>query len=186
MAEENNTSESHEKGHQHLELPEYDIGRQSTIYKLTLSMKRRFSPQVVGAQTPSPEGAGEVRDLLRRLVEIDNESRKLLVKVFSLLEKDESLESYVKKRIEDPKVSRMWLLVEQVLACQEGDTNFNQVIMGDDNSIEDGNYTTYDVKSIKEKDEIGEEKRNERFKVRNITSGHQPVPGVTTITANGK
>uniref|UniRef100_A0A803MQK4 Uncharacterized protein n=1 Tax=Chenopodium quinoa TaxID=63459 RepID=A0A803MQK4_CHEQI len=164
----------------HLELPEYDTNHHSTIYKLTLSMKRRFSPQV-GAQTPSPAGAGEVRGLLQRLVEIDNKSRELLGKVFSLLEKDESLETYVKKRIEDPKVSRMWQLVEQVLACQEGESNLNEVIKGDDNS---SNYDIYysTNKSIIEIDELEEEKRNERFKVRNISSGNQIGCPTTTTT----
>uniref|UniRef100_A0A803N6S9 Uncharacterized protein n=1 Tax=Chenopodium quinoa TaxID=63459 RepID=A0A803N6S9_CHEQI len=170
MAEKNNLDkESNIQAH-HLELPKYGTNHHSTIYKLTLSMKRQFSPQVC-TPIPSPEGAGEVRNLLQRLVEIDNESRELLGKVFSLLEKDESLETFVKKRIEDPKVSRMWQLVEQVLACQEGESNLNEVIKGDDNS---SNYDTYSTnKSIIENDGLEEEKRNERFKVRNISSGSQ-------------
>ncbi|KMT06328.1 hypothetical protein BVRB_7g160100 [Beta vulgaris subsp. vulgaris] len=155
----------------HVKLPEYEAQYHSTIFKLTLSMKRRLSPQVteVSAQPlPSPAGAGEVRDLLRRLVEIDAESREILCKVFALLEKDETLEKYVQKRIEDPKVSRMWELVEQVLACQEQDTNLNELIMGEDNSSND---STYD-RSIQDSDEIrDQETMNERFKVKNLANG---------------
>ncbi|KAL2935166.1 Chemotaxis response regulator protein-glutamate methylesterase 1 [Bienertia sinuspersici] len=134
--------------------------------------KRLFNPHLVGGETQSPEGAKEVRDMLQRLVEIDNESREILSKVFSLLEKDEKLENYVKKRIDDPKVSRMWQLVEQVLACQEEDTNFDD-------------YSAYDEKSIKEIDEIGGELRVDRFKVKNIASGANQGAGSNT-TAGSK
>uniref|UniRef100_A0A803MQK8 Uncharacterized protein n=1 Tax=Chenopodium quinoa TaxID=63459 RepID=A0A803MQK8_CHEQI len=109
-----------------LSLPEDSAQDRNPIYKLRLSMKRRFSPQEgASSETTSPVEAGKVRDLLNRLVEIDNETRVLLSKVFLLLEKDDNLEEYVKKRIEDPKVSKMWRLVKQVLAFQEGEASAN-------------------------------------------------------------
>ncbi|KMT06330.1 hypothetical protein BVRB_7g160120 [Beta vulgaris subsp. vulgaris] len=171
MAEINNANESNKRAH-HIELPKYDVQDHSTIYKLTLSMRRRFSPAQVGGDSASPVEAREVRELLQRLVEIDSESRGILCKLFSLLEKDETLENYVKNRIEDPKVSRMWQLVEQVLACQEGDdTNLDEMIMAEDDP---SNYSTYDNKSIKEGNETKDEMRIQRFRVRNIDSG----PGI--------
>uniref|UniRef100_A0A803N6T0 Uncharacterized protein n=1 Tax=Chenopodium quinoa TaxID=63459 RepID=A0A803N6T0_CHEQI len=103
MAEEIFAEEGNKHVRRGLSLPEYSVKDRNTIYKLTLSMKKRFNPQDNTSETTSPVEAGEVRNLLDRLVEIDNESRVLLSKVFPLLEKDENLEEYVKKRIEDPK-----------------------------------------------------------------------------------
>uniref|UniRef100_A0A803MQK7 Uncharacterized protein n=1 Tax=Chenopodium quinoa TaxID=63459 RepID=A0A803MQK7_CHEQI len=161
MAEEINGEESNKQVQRGLSLPEYSVKDRNTIYKLTLSMKKRFSPQESTSETTSPVEAGEVRDLLNRLVEIDNESRVLLSKVFSLLEKDENLEEYVKKRIEDPKISKMWQLVEQVLAFQENELNVKDMIMNDGDDLSD---YVINEKGIKEKDEPETEKKNERFK----------------------
>lgn len=176
MAEDNYSNDGNKRVDRRLSLPEYGDQDRNTIYKLTLSMKRRLSPQE-SMDTPSPVEAGEVGNLLHRLVEIDNESRKLLCKVFKLLEKDETLEAYVKERIEDPKVSKMWELVEQVLAQQDMELNLNDY----------DKYITND-RSIKEKDEKDKEKANDRFKVKNIGSGNEPAgnsratAGATTST----
>ncbi|KAK9734228.1 hypothetical protein RND81_04G124300 [Saponaria officinalis] len=142
----------------HLSLPQQETHEQHTIYKLRLSMKKSLSPQTTN--TPSPQGSWELKNMFQRLVEIDTESRQLLIKVFSMLEKDDKLENYFKKRIEDPKVSRMWELVEQVLACQHElpNNNIDELVSN---------------KGIMDRDEDYEELKLDRFRIRTLdtTSG---------------
>jgi len=145
----------------HLSLPEQE---KNTLYKLRVSMKKRLSPQH-SVDTPSPQGSSELNDMLQRLVEIDTESRELLIRVFSMLEKDEKLENYIKTRIEDPKVSRMWELVEQVLSCQDNVNDYDY----------DYDYNNSVVnKGIKERDENENENEEElklgKFKIRNLNN----------------
>ncbi|KAJ8440509.1 hypothetical protein Cgig2_022950 [Carnegiea gigantea] len=120
----------------HLQLMEEDTQESATIYQLRASMNKKLSPQSSQEESSSPEAAQELRNLLQRLVEIDVESRDLLRRVSSLLDKDDRLEHYMKERIEDPKVSRMWQLIEQVLlACQDEErSDFDELVVKNDST----------------------------------------------------
>lgn len=133
-------------------------------------MNKKLSPQSSREESSSPEAAQELRNLLQRLVEIDVESRELLRRVSSLLDKDNRLEHYMKERIEDPKVSRMWQLIEQVLlACQDEErSNFDELVVKNDSTANPS--ATFMDKAIK--GNAKEEAKPGRFKVRNlITNG---------------
>jgi len=142
---------------------EEDTQESATIYQLRASMNKKLSPQSC-QESSSPEAAQELRNLLRRLVEIDVESRELLKRVSSLLEKDERLEHYMKERIVDPKASRMWQLIEQVLACQEQEHSDLDELVAKGGT---GNPSATD-KALKG-NAIAETKPD-RFKVKNLIS----------------
>ncbi|KAK9734227.1 hypothetical protein RND81_04G124200 [Saponaria officinalis] len=153
-------------------------------------MKKSLSPQTTN--TPSPQGSWELKNMFQRLVEIDTESRQLLIKVFSMLEKDDKLENYFKKRIEDPKVSRMWELVEQVLACQhELPNNIDELVNNnndDYNACIKYNCTTNN-KGIMDRDEDYEELKLDRFRIRTLdttSGGGGGVKDVETSVDHGK
>ncbi|GAB4833456.1 hypothetical protein Ancab_031699 [Ancistrocladus abbreviatus] len=117
------------------------------------------------AQTPSPAEAGQMKDVLRRLEEINTESQALLKRLFSMLNRDARLERYIKSRLEDPKVSHMWELVEQILATNRGPVNFDELMTAssDDDSMD---------KSVKTSESVGDDTDGthclERFKVRTL------------------
>ncbi|GMH09952.1 hypothetical protein Nepgr_011793 [Nepenthes gracilis] len=108
--------------------------------------------------TPSP-----LRMILHRLEEIDIESKELLKKLFSMLEKDMRLEAYVKRRLDDPKVSDMWRLVEVILAAKQG-TISSDLLM---NSVDGDGIVNNGVKTRSTDDEEGRIKL-ERFKVKTL------------------
>ena len=147
-------------------------------------MNKKLSPQSSQEESSSPEAAQELRNLLQRFVEIDIESRDLLRRVSSLLDKDERLEHYMKERIEDPKVSRMWQLIEQVLlACQDEErSNFDELVVKNDSTADPSASAT--DKAIK--GNAAEETKPYRFKVRNlITNGGEEgtnTTGTSTTT----
>lgn len=162
----------------HLELMEEDTQESATIYQLRASMNKRLSPHSSQEESSSPEAAQEMRKLLQRLVEIDIESRELLRRVCSLLDKDDRLEHYMNERIEDPKVSRMWQLIEQVLlACQDEEhSNFDQLVVKNDSTANPGGSAV--DKAIKGNET--EETKPYRFKVRNLKTNGEGEQGTNT------
>ncbi|GMH26325.1 hypothetical protein Nepgr_028168 [Nepenthes gracilis] len=110
--------------------------------------------------TPSPEDASQMRILLRRLEEINAESRQLLEQLFRLLEKDMRLEKYIRRRLDDPSVSHMWELVERILAHNQGPVNLDELMRtGSDDAVHKG---------IVSDDDRDKEDRLEKFKIRTL------------------
>ncbi|CAO2822994.1 unnamed protein product [Amaranthus hypochondriacus] len=117
-----------------------------------------------------PKAGEEVRDLLQRLVEIDSESRRIIVKMTSLIAKDDKIESYVYRRIDDPKSSRMWELIVQLVGMR----NVDQIIMNEEEMIKSSN------KSINVEDGMNGVIRNDAFKVKNLLNGTESEVVVST------
>ncbi|GMH09951.1 hypothetical protein Nepgr_011792 [Nepenthes gracilis] len=112
--------------------------------------------------TPSPEGARQMKKLLQRLEEINNESRELLNQLFGMLEKDMRLEKYIRRRLDDPRVSYMWEMVEQILVAKHGPINL------DDGQLMNhlNNFVDKGVISDDELETSGA--RLQRFKIRTL------------------
>ncbi|GAB4833465.1 hypothetical protein Ancab_031708 [Ancistrocladus abbreviatus] len=130
-----------------------------------ITRMERVLPQ--SPATPSPAGAARMKSLLRRLEEINIESLELLKELFSMLEKDMRLERYIRRRLEEPKVSHMWELVEQILATKQGHVDFDELFDAPDDQ------TTMDkgVKLARDDHESG--LRPERFKIRMLETDDQ-------------
>lgn len=138
--------------------------------------------------TQSPAGSGELRSILQRLELMEMESRDLLQRLFSMVQTDARLERYIRKRLQDPKVSRIWELVEQILASQQGRLDIERMLNDNGDSSDDNNNGVSDYnggdfppsaplltsvdKGVKVTDDGI---RMERFKVRHFDMGEVVV-----------
>ncbi|GAB4833460.1 hypothetical protein Ancab_031703 [Ancistrocladus abbreviatus] len=122
-----------------------------------ITCMERVLPQ--SPATPSPAGAARMKEFAAAL--------ELLKELFSMLEKDMRLERYIRRRLEEPKVSDMWELVEQILATKQGHVDFDELFDAPD----DQTAMDKGVKLARDNHESGV--RPERFKIRMLETDDQ-------------